>query len=191
MKRISQLAVATCIMLSAATGLAQMGTNRTPVLGGKASLILPKGFEPMDEETIAVKFPRGNPPKEVFSNERGKTSIAITVSEGARLPPDKLPEFRKYIESVMERMIPGLKWISREYTEIDGRKWARLELMSTAIDTDIHNIILITSFEGMPLMFNFNSIKEEFAALGAELDRSTKSIKIEKDDLRTTPRTVP
>lgn len=191
MKGTLQLVVAICIMLAATASLAQADTNRTAVLNGKASLILPKGFEPMDAETIGVKFPRGNPPKEVFSNERGKTSIAITVSEGARLPPEQLPEFRKYIESVMERMIPGLKWISREYTELAGRKWARLELMSNAIDTDIHNIILITSFEGMPLMFNFNSIKEEFAALSVELDKSIKSIKIEKEDLRTTPRTVP
>ena len=191
MKRTPPVIVAICVLLAAATSFAQTNTNRTAVLSGKASLILPKGFELMDKKTIAVKFPRGNPPKEVFSNERGKTSIAITVSENARLPPDKLPEFRKYIESVMERMIPGLKWISREYTEIDGRKWARLELMSNAIDTDIHNIILITSFEGMPLMFNFNSIKEEVGALGFELDKSIKSIRIEKEDLRTKESTIP
>lgn len=170
-----------CIVLATTTSPAQTNTNRTAVLGGKVSLILPKNFEPMTKETITAKFPRGNPPKEVFSNERGKTSIAMTVSEGTRLPPDQLPEFRKYIESVIERMVPRIKWISREYVDIDERRWARLEFMSNAIDTDIHNIMLITSFEGMPLTFNFNSIKEEFDALCLELDKSIKSIRINKE----------
>jgi hypothetical protein len=61
---------------------------------------------------------------------------------------------------------------------INGKQWIYFELISAAVDTDIHNIILMTSLNGKPLMFNFNSTKEEFPKVIKDLQASIDSIKV-------------
>ena len=57
-----------------------------------------------------------------------------------------------------------------------GQQWIYLEMSSRAIDTDIHNIMLITPLQGKMLIFNFNSTKAEFPKVEAELRASINSI---------------
>ncbi len=52
-------------------------------------------------------------------------------------------------------------------------------MMSRAVDTDIHNIMLVTPFRGGMLMFNFNSTREEFPRMEGALRRSLESISLE------------
>ena len=69
-------------------------------------------------------------------------------------------------------------WKRKEIIEMAGQRWIFLEMTSSAIDTDIYNIMLITPFDGKMLIFNFNSTKEDFAEQEAALRASVASIRL-------------
>ena len=110
----------------------------------------PAGFTALTREEIAAKYPRGSGPGFVVGNQARTTSI------------------------------PGLVWKERKLIGMGGQRWVFLEMTSTAVDTDIHNIMVITPHAGKLLMFNFNSTREEFADVEASLRRSIESITLGK-----------
>ena len=80
--------------------------------------------------------------------------------------------------TLMGRAIANLVWKRKEIVEMQGQRWIWLEMTSSAIDTDIYNIMLITPFDGRMVIFNFNSTKEEFAQNEAALRASVASIRL-------------
>lgn len=54
------------------------------------------------------------------------------------------------------------------------------EMTSNAVDTDIHNLLLVTILEDRLLMFNFNSVKYEFPQYEAALRESIESIRFNR-----------
>jgi Flp pilus assembly secretin CpaC len=140
------------------------------------SLQAPTGFTPLTDAEIAAKFPRTNPPKYVVGNARRTTSIAYDLKPN----PIKEAELEKGLgvfETMLARVIPGLVWKRKEIIEQAGQRWIYLEMTSTAIDTDIYNIMLITPFDGKMLVFNFNATKNDFATQEAALRASVASIR--------------
>lgn len=137
----------------------------------------PDGFTQLSAEEIALKYPRGNPPKQVTGDARRTTSIAYDLKNN-RLPESELEKGLAFFSDNLGKMIHGLVWKRKEIIELEGKRWIYLEMTSTAIDTDIHNIMLVTPHEGKMLMFNFNSTKEEFAKNELALRASLASIRL-------------
>ena len=146
---------------------------------GRLSFALPDGFAVMSPEIAKVKYPNANRPRYIYANKKTTTSIAVNTME-AKLTDAQLPEFRDFMEKTMTRMIPGCTVLERDVITLNGQRWARLEFMSNAIDTDIHNVLLIAALDGQPVMFNFNSTKEEFPLIENTLTKSMNSIRISK-----------
>jgi hypothetical protein len=144
---------------------------------GRVSFEPPTEFRAMTEEMIRFKFPRGNPPTYVYANEKLNVSVAITFSPQP-LSPSQLPELKAGMEQTLPRMVPGLKWLAREIVEINGTRWVHFELTSHAIDTDIHNHMYMTSFDGKLLGFNFNSTIAQYEKYKDALVRSRNSIRV-------------
>lgn len=137
----------------------------------------PPGFKPVPQEIIDVKWPSKRAPKFVVGNEGATTSVAYDLKDHD-IPQDKLEEASGAFAELFPKMIPGLVWKKKEIIEHSGQKWVFFEMTSTAVDTDIHNIMLFTGFKGKMLIFNFNSTKEEFPKYEKELRESLKSIKL-------------
>jgi hypothetical protein len=106
-------------------------------------------------------------------------SDAITFSTQAVTLED-LPELKAAMEQARPRLIPGLNWVTREIVEINGKPWVHFELTSFAIDTDIHNEMYLTSFDGKMLGFNFNSTVAQRDCYKDALKKSRDSIRISK-----------
>ena len=53
-----------------------------------------------------------------------------------------------------------------------------MEMTSNAVDTDIHNIMMLTGIDGKMLVFNFNSTREDFPRYEEELRKSLNSIEL-------------
>jgi hypothetical protein len=164
-------AVVVCV-----SGAAVAGEGVT-LFDGAVMFTLPDGFKEMSREMINLKYARGNPPQYAYIRSGGSTSIAITHSQST-LTPDQLGEFADEMGQAFERIIGGLEWIDRGVVTINGRTWARMEMMSNAIDTEIHNILLITSFQDRPLMMNFNSTIREFDEMEAGLNHAIQSLQV-------------
>ena len=137
----------------------------------------PTSFTPLTPEEIAAKYLRARPPKYVIGNARRTTSIGYDI-----LPrPIKDAELEQGLDifgTFMGRAIANLVWKRKEIVEMQGQRWIWLEMTSSAIDTDIYNIMLITPFDGRMVIFNFNSTKEEFAQNEAALRASVASIRL-------------
>jgi len=144
----------------------------------KVSIVLPEKFSRMSKEMIEKKYPRGNAPADVFSNERTTVSITAGYTPNANLTLEQLPQFKEVMEKTFERNVPGLLWITRGFQEINGNKWVHLEFQSNAVDTEIRNIVLMTALDNGLVMLNFNATVNDYESYKAVLEKSQKSIEI-------------
>ena len=139
------------------------------------SFVLPDGFTAMSSEEINLKFPGSMPPQFAYGNDRRNVSIGVSLSD-IDLAPEQLPEVRQFLESFLEESVPGFDWVSRDYENIGGSRWIKLEFISQALDTQVHNDLYITSFKGKLLGFNFNSVLDMERVLRPQLNDSRSTI---------------
>lgn len=157
------------------TSLAEEMVTKT-VLKGKVSILAPKSFSAMPKELIEIKYPGSRRPTEVFSNEDGSVSLAFNHTSSA-MSQDQVVEAHKAMSQMFHRMHPTATWIRDETFEKDGKNFLAMELVTPAIDTDIHNIIYGTSVDGTFLLIAFNCTKEEsdkWLAIGKKMMNSFK-----------------
>ena len=151
--------------------------EKITIPGSTVTLEAPAGFTPLTAAEIAAKFPRTWPPGYVVGNARRTTSIAYDLKPQP-IKDDTLEQGLEVFGTMMGRMVANVVWKRKEIISMAGQRWIFLELTSSAIDTDIYNIMLITPFEGQMLIFNFNSTKEDFAKQEAALRAIVASIRL-------------
>ena len=144
---------------------------------GAVSFVAPDGFKPFSDKVIKIKYPRGRAPRHVIGTASTQTSIAYDLKP-QNIPQSRIEEARMAFVKILPRIVPGLKWVDQKVIDLAGRKWVFLEMTSSAIDADIHNIMLFTGYKKQMLIFNFNSTKKEFKQYEAALRKSIQSIKI-------------
>ncbi|MCA0244719.1 MAG: hypothetical protein LCI02_28260 [Proteobacteria bacterium] len=142
------------------------------------SFTVPDEFTTFSSDEIKQKWPTSaSPPSFAVGNPKRSTSIAYDLKANP-LRAENLDQALKAFEAVFSRIVPGIVWKRREMVELAGRKWVMMELTSNAIDSDIYNIMLITSFRGRMLTLNFNSTKRDFEQMEPALRRSVASLKV-------------
>jgi hypothetical protein len=146
----------------------------------KVSFVLPDKFSRMPKEVVDQKYPRGTAPEYVFSNAKTTVSIAAGYKPGADLSIAELPQFKEYIEKTFERNVAGLRWITREITEINGRRWIHLEFQSNAFDTEIINSVFMTALDNGLVTLNFNATVGDYPGYKATLQQSQRSIRVKE-----------
>lgn len=159
------LSIYTCFSLAAEVKLPDSNISFT----------VPDEFQPFSQEIIEAKWPARNAPEWVIGSESTSTSIAYGLKSND-ISNAPLGQLMEYMKKTMNRVGPGVQWLKTEVIEINGKYWVYLELTSNAINADIHNIMLITSYEKKMVMFNFNSTKEEFPIYEDSLRASIRSI---------------
>ena len=137
----------------------------------------PAGFTPLTDDEIKVKYLSSRAPRFVLGNASRGTTIAYDIKPN-KIPDSELEKAMAAFEQMFTRIIPGIVWKRRDIVQRVGQRWIELEATSNAIDTDIHNVMLITPYEGKMLMFNFNSTKEQFPKFERELRISIESIRL-------------
>ena len=137
----------------------------------------PAGFTVLSAKEIQAKYPSSRAPSFVVGNERRSTTIGCDL-KGDELSFDQLPEAKAAFEPLLERMVPGIEWVRKELVTLQGQQWIYLEMTSRAVDTDIHNIMLITSLRDRLFLCNFNSTKREFPSVQGALQKSIESLKL-------------
>ncbi len=147
--------------------------------GTEISFEPPAEFAPLSQEVMDFKWPSNRAPQYAIGNETGGTTIAYDLKpQPNEMTQESLPELQKTFVQVFERAIPNIEWKKNDTVSIGGQNWLMLEMTSSAIDTDIYNIMLVTDYEGDLAMFNFNSTKEEFPVYEVALRKSIETIKI-------------
>ncbi len=166
-----------CIFLLCFTSTVFGGTITLD--GGNISFEVIDEFKPIPKEWIELKFPGTSGPKYAIGNESGSTTISYDLKPHI-IPQDKIDEIRAEFTKMLSKRMPEIKWVENKTIELSGRKWVYFEMTSTAIDTDVYNIMLFTGYKDQMLVFNFNSTKEEFQKYELALRKSIKTINIIK-----------
>lgn len=171
---LTSFALIVCFVFSAVAKEVALGD-------GSITFAVPDDFTELSRTEIKTKFPSVNAPEQVVGNAARSTTIAYQLKDAPVKIAD-LPDVKKAFTQVFDRVIPVIEWKENAIVELAGRKWVLMEMTSRAIDQDIHNIVLITSYRGRMLMFNFNSTKREFVEMEEVLRKSIKSIQLTPDE---------
>lgn len=169
------------IVATLAVSAALSGTSwaeRINVPETTVSFEAPAGFTALSDEEIKAKYPSSRAPRFVLGNASRGTTVAFEIRAHA-IPDSALDHAMAAFEQVLSRIIPGIAWKRREIVQRAGQRWIELEATSNAVDTDIHNLMLITPYDGKMLMFNFNSTKEQFPRFEQQLRTSIESIRLQ------------
>ncbi|GAA3564440.1 hypothetical protein [Marinobacter xestospongiae] len=137
----------------------------------------PDEFKVLSSEVMAAKWPSRRAPRWAVGNRTGGTTIAYDLKphDISQASADQLIGV---FSQLFSRVVPGIVWQQRRTLDIDGRQWVHLEFTSNAIDTDIHNSLLATSYGDQMLVFNFNSTREEIKQYQEALEASMMTISL-------------
>jgi hypothetical protein len=144
------------------------------------SFVPPAGFSKLPDDVVADRYREVMQPTIIYGNDERAVSIWITFPPQRVLSPEQLPEFKTYMEPVLEKQKKDLKWLRKELVEINGRRWIHFEFLSAAQDATIHNHLYITSLDERALAFNFNVTTEDYEKYKDALEKSKDSIQTGK-----------
>ena len=147
------------------------------VPGTSVQFEAPEGFTPLEQHEVDIKFPSKSAPRHVLGNKRRTTTIAYDLKT-VPITAEVLESQLDAIGESMGRVIPGFVSIRREIRAINGVHWGYFEMGSSAVDTDIHNIVLMLPYEGQMVVFNSNATKADFEVLEVKLRSSIASIRV-------------
>ncbi|GKX57355.1 hypothetical protein SOASR030_34670 [Leminorella grimontii] len=151
----------------------EMENQKIPSQG--ISINVPKGFTPMDEAMKKVKYPSENRPAVVFTDERGKVNVALSAGK-APLKAEQLNTYKDYMLQAMRNYHPAAESVT-----IDGNRKAWLiHFTSKAIDTDIHNAMLVTSYKDKMVLVAFNCTADLWSTYKSSVKASLLSIKFDE-----------
>lgn len=130
------------------------------VLGKEIKILLPQSFKQMSDQELATKYPRsGSLPQEAYSNAAGTVSLAFNHTSNTLSPAD-LPDFRQSFARQFKGTL-GIEFKGSSIKNINGRDFAILEFISPAMDTNIYNLMFLTSLDNRLLICTFNCVQGE------------------------------
>ena len=155
---------------------ALQGLEPRVILKDKAEILLPSNFGIMSEDILLTKYPSGNRPTVVYSNDNGTVNLAINHTVN-NMTVEQLPEALGVFAQQFEQIYPTAQWMRQEMIQINERAFIVMELVTPAVDTHIYNLMFITSLDGRMLMFSFNCTEElrgEWESTGNQMMQSVK-----------------
>ena len=132
---------------------------------GEFSLKIPTDFNIMSKEAISNKYPTGNAPSLVYTNERGTINIAFVLNDVA-MENEEIEEYTKAMETMYSQYAND---INVNFFERDNHKIGEMKFISQASDTNIYNHIIAFSVDGKLRLVNFNcteNLRTEWEEVG-------------------------
>ncbi|MEM1323521.1 MAG: hypothetical protein AAGG75_24865 [Bacteroidota bacterium] len=152
-----------CIFFSFTTPTTSTADRPIPlvervVLDGKLTIKVPEGFRLMTAEEIEARYPSGNRPALVYTDESLSVNIAINHTQNPAAA-DQLPEFLSAFEGQFEQSGMVEKWIRKDMVKVKGQDAVQLEMMTKAPNTEIYNMVTGTVLEERLLLVSFNCVE--------------------------------
>lgn len=150
--------------------------NRTTILDGKATIVLPEGYKKMPDEMLVKKYEKAQRPKEAWyvESEGGKVSLAFGMTANP-MKESQLAEFAGMMKNQLGAFSPEVSAMT-----INGNKVQRLQLTTPDAGNPgglIYNVMQISSLDNKLLITTFNStedLKDKYSQAGVEALSSLK-----------------
>lgn len=123
-----------------------------------------------------AKYPRGNSPDVVYTDEDGTVNVAFNYTPTVLKSGDDLAKLSNEYAQQIQSRVEDFK--SRTET-INGSEFAVFECVSQAIDTRVYNLMFLTELDGRMLLGTFNcteALKGEWQSKGKVILSSIKKL---------------
>ncbi|MGE5599502.1 MAG: hypothetical protein ACM3XS_08995 [Bacteroidota bacterium] len=125
------------------------------LFNGLVEIKIPGDFTAMPADMVKIKYPSANRPDLVYTNEGYSVNIGFKHTT-SRASQDQLDEYLDFMVKSLKIAYPEGKFLSNGLESVYGRNVGYLEIITTALDTEIYNLIFFTDAEGRLLLGTFN-----------------------------------
>ena len=118
---------------------------------------IPSEFKIMSDEIVNVKYPNGNAPSFVYTNDKTTINVALVMNDVA-MKNSQIEEYVKTMESTYKNYSKDVK---SNFWERNNHKIGEMEFTTEVSDTEIYNHIIVFSVNDKLRLVNFNCTKEQ------------------------------
>lgn len=118
---------------------------------------IPTEFKVMSDEIVNVKYPNGNAPSLVYTNDKTTINVALVMNDVA-IKNSQIEEYVKTMESTYKNYSKDVKL---NFWERNNHKIGEMEFTTEGSDTEIYNHIIAFSVKDKLRLVNFNCTKEQ------------------------------
>lgn len=150
------------------------GYRTVSLYGNKLQLSIPGYFTEMSSLMKQSKYPRGNSPDVVYTDEEGTVNIAFKHTT-TLLGDANLTEIQTTLVQQLQSTSP--ENLNHRIETINGSKFGVIEFISQAMDAKVYNLMFLTELEGKMLLGTFNcteALKGEWQPKAKEILSSVR-----------------
>lgn len=118
---------------------------------------IPSEFKIMSDEIVNVKYPNGNAPSLVYTNDKTTINVALVMND-VTMKNSGIEEYVKTKESTYKNYSKDVKL---NFWERTNHKIGEMEFTTEGSDTEIYNHIIAFSVNDKLRLVNFNCTKEQ------------------------------
>ena len=120
---------------------------------------IPSEFKIMSDEIVNVKYPNGNAPSLVYTNDKTTINVALVMND-VTMKNSQIEEYVKTMESTYKSYSKDIKL---NFWERNNHKIGEMEFTTQGLDTEIYNHIITFSVNDKLRLVNFNCTKEQMS----------------------------
>ena len=118
---------------------------------------IPSEFKIMSDEIVNVKYPNGNAPSLVYTNDKTTINVALVMND-VTMKNNQIEEYVKTMESTYKNYSKDVKL---NFWERNNHKIGEMKFTTQGSDTEIYNHIITFSVNDKLRLVNFNCTKEQ------------------------------
>lgn len=118
---------------------------------------IPSEFKIMSDEILNVKYPNGNAPSLVYTNDKTTINVVLVMND-VTMKNNQIEEYVKTMESTYKNYSKDVKL---KFWERNNHKIGEMEFTAEGSDTEIYNHIITFSVNDKLRLVNFNCTKEQ------------------------------
>ena len=120
---------------------------------------IPSEFKIMSDEIVNVKYPNGNAPSLVYTNDKTTINVALVMND-VTMKNNQIEEYVKTMESTYKNYSKDVKL---NFWQRTNHKIGEMEFTTEGSDTEIYNHIIAFSVNDKLRLVNFNCTKEQMS----------------------------
>lgn len=151
--------------------------EKMALLEGKIELLMPKGWKPMSEELIKIKYPGARPPKLVYSDATGAISVAFNHTD-SKASAENLEKYKEVLKGSLENAYPDAEWEDHGIKDFNGKKAGYFKLITETPSDKIYNYMVFTDLDGKLLICSFNCTSKKMKEWKPVAEQIMGSLKV-------------
>lgn len=134
----------------------KMEIEEKSVLDGGLTMMLPAEIHLMDEELARAKYPDGNRPDYIYSNEDTTVNFTFSIDDSGLINNEEVEEVKNILSSQMRRLYPGSKIEDSQTIQAGEKAVSFFSFDIPLIDGNIYNLMFFMEYQEHLLIGGFN-----------------------------------